>query len=201
MNDMERRLIELNDKLLELASRNVNTKEEIDEYLRALNMRHTPTTISSQPNADIINVNVFNDDDQPDCGSTGYTGSQGDIGYTGSQGDIGYTGSCSECECDACDIPSCITVHDDYDITQTDCYIGVESEEPITLTLPSGAADGKCVIIKLQMGPPIGNKKVTVLSEDACYIDGNTSVDLKLPYESMQLVKNDNQWNIISVYY
>ena len=45
------------------------------------------------------------------------------------------------------------------------------------------------------MEAPIGNRKVTVISQGTSTIDGSVSKILQNPWESIMLVYNNNNWN------
>lgn len=116
-------------------------------------------------------------------------GPQGPQGEPGPQGPQGET--CSG------DILPTISITTNYTATVNDVYIGVKPSQPTILTLPK-STDGKLVIIKLESGPPIGNKRVTVIGTGSDLIDGQNSITLENPYESLTLVYRNNTWNIIS---
>jgi hypothetical protein len=79
-----------------------------------------------------------------------------------------------------------IVVSENYTAKLTDFYIGTTNEKPITITLPSEAPKGTQYIIKLQIGAPVGNRKVTVKS--ATDLDNTSTVVLENPYESLQVL-------------
>ncbi len=85
----------------------------------------------------------------------------------------------------------------DYTITETDTYIGVNAKKAVKITLPTNPSEGIFYIIKLEMGPPIGNRKVTIITADGSTIDGNTSVVLQNPYEYINLIFRGNQWHLV----
>lgn len=131
--------------------------------------------------------------------SPGYTGSQGpdgSPGYTGSQGQlgpIGYTGSAGA------DAQQCtaILVSQDYTVNVGDYYIGVNSDGSVTITLPGSPPDCIEFIIKAQMGPPLGNRKVTITTSDGSTIDGGTDYTLVIPYQSVNVISQGGNWWII----
>jgi len=85
-----------------------------------------------------------------------------------------------------------ILISEDYETLKDDWYIGVKSEKPITIKLSNKAC---YLIIKLEMKAPIGNRKVTLTSNDL--IDGQPTYVLQEPYESISLIFKEG-WNIIS---
>lgn len=90
-----------------------------------------------------------------------------------------------------------VSVSEDYSVLEDDCYIGVDSGEPTTITLPSETEDGHIVTIKAEMGPPLGNRKVTIIVDGGGLIDGDTSIELTVPYSSITVLFNNGQWFII----
>ena len=88
-------------------------------------------------------------------------------------------------------------VNDDYEILATDCYIGVTSKGPVTLTLPPAPVEGKWIIIKLEMPAPIGTKKATITTSDGSLIDGVNNKTMQQAHESIQLLYRDLAWHKI----
>lgn len=128
-------------------------------------------------------------------GLTGPTGPQGETGPTGPQGPKGEPGTGAECiNC------SKTTVIDrDYSVKEDDYYIGCLNEKPINVILPSTPLEGIIYIIKLEIKPPVGNRKVTVKGNGK-QIDGTGSVVLENAYECLQVLFRDNSWHIITQY-
>lgn len=125
-------------------------------------------------------------------GSTGVTGQTGSSGSTGIQGATGITGATGPgFEC------ATKTVSDDYTIVVTDYYIGVDADEAVTITLPKKPEDCLEYIIKAQMGPPLGNRKVTIVPQGTATIDGVIEYEMTIPYESVTVISNDGNWWII----
>jgi hypothetical protein len=90
-----------------------------------------------------------------------------------------------------------ILVKADYESTSDDCYIGVNSSGPVTITLPVVVSDGHQIVVKSEMGPPVGNRKVTIATADGSLIDGNPTCVLSVPYESIHLIFRGFEWHII----
>jgi len=88
-------------------------------------------------------------------------------------------------------------VESDYTISEDDYYIGIIITGPITLSLPEYPSDGVEIIIKLEMPPPIGPRKVTVTTTDGSTIDGQDSIILTTPYQSITIISRDRQWFLI----
>ena len=88
-------------------------------------------------------------------GINGVDGTQGPQGEPGTPGAQGKTGSAAKLNCKK------ITIDQNYTVVKDDFYIGVNSVNPITITLPT---EFECeLVIKVEMGPPIGNRKITIL--------------------------------------
>jgi len=118
---------------------------------------------------------------QGDPGADGLTGPTGSQGPTGPQGS---TGGVSR---------NTVVVSEDYTAKLTDYYIGVNNEKPVTITLPDDAPKGTEYIVKLQIGAPVGNRKVTVKS--GTNIDSVTTIILTNPYEALQVLFQSS-WHI-----
>lgn len=123
-------------------------------------------------------------------GPQGIIGPQGVEGPQGPQGIEGPPGPKGDCKCN-----KTILISSDYQVLKSDWYIGVRTNKPIKILLEEFPKDGKEVIIKLEMGAPIGNRKVTVTSSSDT-IDNDSSVVLQNPYESLVLIYRSG-WNII----
>lgn len=92
---------------------------------------------------------------------------------------------------------STILVDSDYIAANTDCYIGVNSSGPVKITLPVPIENGKQIIVKAEMGSPIGTRKVTIVTSDGSLIDGSASRIITVPYGSSSFIARANTWNII----
>ena len=126
---------------------------------------------------------------QGESGSQGYQGENGTPGAQGSQGyqgAQGKTGSAAKLNCKK------ITIDSDYTVVKDDFYIGVNSINPITITLPT---EFECeLVIKVEMGPPIGNRKITIKSQNNQRIDGEDKLVLEIPYQYVTLIHNRDNW-------
>jgi len=124
-------------------------------------------------------------------GPEGPEGPRGPSGLIGPQGPEGPSG---ECDCNT----NTTLISTDYLVKNpSDYYIGVMCDNPITVTLPPNPQEGYQVIVKLEMGPPIGNRKVTITTNDGSLIDDVSSVTLKTPYEVIRLLYRGGNWHII----
>lgn len=186
----------------------------------------TPRMVPCQPSYcgsdnDTINV-VTNNNSEP--GPPGPVGPPGPPGLTGPQGPAGangvsvvdvYVGNpdcqlyivlsngtiinagnvCSNSE-SSCECGSLLVV-DSITLTKDNYYIGCRNEKPITITLPKDYK-GCGLVIKIENGPPIGNRKVTIVPGDNTKkIDGDSSYTMTIPYESVNLYCRDGNWFII----
>ena len=154
---------------------------------------------------DNINIVIGGDDCPNDCppgppGPPGEQGEQGEPGPPGEPGEQGEQGEPGEqgppgppgtCRC------SCILINRDYTATDYDYYIGVNSQEPVTVTLRNDVDDCTEYVIKAEMGPPLGNRKVTVKSEEPSLIDGNETYVIEVPYQSVNVIFRGGDWHII----
>jgi hypothetical protein len=73
-------------------------------------------------------------------------------------------------------------------------YIGANLAEESTLTLPLDPIDGTTYVIKLQMGPPIGNRKLKIVPQGGSKIDGLTQLILTVPYQYVTLTYVSGEW-------
>ena len=123
-------------------------------------------------------------------GASGATGSTGPEGPPGPPGATGATGNCS-CTCSA------RLVSQDYTATVDDYYIGVNSLGPTTITLPNNPPDCTEIIVKAEMGPPLGNRKVTVAAPAGSNIDGSSTYVIEVPYQSVNVLSRGGTWHIV----
>jgi hypothetical protein len=103
-------------------------------------------------------------------------------------------------KCDKCDDDrgcNTILVGENYGCESDDCYIGVHSLGPVTISLPVDCGDGHQIAVKAEMGPPLGNRKVTIKTLDGSLIDGSPTFVLSVPYQSVHLIRRGLNWHII----
>lgn len=190
MNALERRLIELNEVLLDLAAgKNVDTA--VLAKARQTLAGHKPE-LDLGPGNDTVIINNQDNNDCKECppGPPGPEGPQGPEGPIGPPGPPGPSG---ECYCNA------ILVTEDYTATSNDYYIGVKTPvgSPVTITLPPDSNTCQQIIVKAEMGPPLGNRKITVTTSDGSTIDDESSYIIEVPYQSIRLIRRGGNWNII----
>jgi hypothetical protein len=90
-----------------------------------------------------------------------------------------------------------ITVECSYAATDDDFYIGVNSEKSVTITLPTTRTNGKIIIIKAEMTPPLYNRKITIKSADGRTIDGYSELTISVSHDCKKLLFNGDKWHII----
>jgi hypothetical protein len=86
------------------------------------------------------------------------------------------------------------TITSDYTAQPDDCYIGCVLENAATLTLLNNVDPGTRYSIKLEFGAPVGTRKLTVRPELPALINGVTSIILTTPYQSLEVIYNNNNW-------
>lgn len=126
---------------------------------------------------------------QGEIGTNGDDGPMGPEGPQGAQGEVGPQGPPGS----LCDIPT-ITVKEDYILHTTDCYVGVNSTSSVTLILPDKVDNGKLYIVKSQMKPPMGNRKIRIIAGDDSKIDGYEDYVMTVSHDSVTLIRNDDEW-------
>jgi hypothetical protein len=106
----------------------------------------------------------------------------------GPPGPPGPAGTCKGC------VSSTITITEDYCASETNCYIGAQLKDKATVTLPSTVPTGTRYSIKLEFGAPVGNRKLTLQPEPPSLINGVTAITLTTPYESVNVIYNNDHW-------
>jgi len=125
---------------------------------------------------------------QGEKGDDGEKGPQGEKGERGPPGPPGPPGTCS---CKA------ILVKEDYHASCDDYYIGVYSDGPVTITLPNDCHDCTQIIVKSENKPPLGNRKITIVSPGTT-IDGYSDYVIQVSHESINLLFRGGEWHIIA---
>ena len=85
-------------------------------------------------------------------------------------------------------------VNSNYTATANDEYIGVNSANLVTITLPTGIA-GRQYIIKDEFGTGFGT--IDVVGTGGQLIDGSTPYSLLIPYSSITVVFRGTQWHVV----
>jgi hypothetical protein len=78
-----------------------------------------------------------------------------------------------------------------------DCYIGVNSTGPVTITLPADCSNSHQIIVKAEMGPPLGNRKITITTNDGSTIDGAADYVMEVPWQTVHLFCRGGNWYIV----
>jgi hypothetical protein len=214
MDSAERKLIDLYDLLAQYQR---SKDPNIFDSIHSVRTEITEILNSRSGGNDNININIDADCPDEPCppgppgppGPEGIQGLQGlqgiqgvqGIGVTGIQGLQGLQGiqgpsGSSEPGVCTCKCKS-ILVSTDYTATCDDYYIGVNSNEPVTISLPEVCTDCCEIIVKAEMGPPLGNRKVTVTTTDGSYIDGKDKYVMEVPYQSVNVFCRGGDWYII----
>ena len=212
MDSAERKLIDLYNLLSQYQRTGDQSLVGNIQTVRAeiSNMLNGPTDGN-----DNININIDGDNCPDEClpGPQGVQGIQGIQGVQGIQATEGTQGTggiqgiqgiqgppgppglvplvpCT-CKCKS------VLVSSDYTATCDDYYIGVNSNEPVIISLPANCTDCCEIIVKAEMGPPLGNRKVTVTTTDGSYIDGTDKYVIEVPYQSVNIFCRGGDWHII----
>lgn len=88
-------------------------------------------------------------------------------------------------------------VDNDYAATAEDYYIGVDTKKAITITLPALPDDGKIIIVKAEMKPPLGNRRITIEASDGSSIDGYSNFVICVSNEKARLIYRGHRWHVI----
>lgn len=132
---------------------------------------------------------------QGETGSQGPQGEPGPEGAAGPQGEPGPPGPPGPSSGDP--TVNTVSTGSDYYATETDCYIGIDSKEPSTVHLPADPEDGRIIIVKAEMSPPLGNRKITIVGQDGDLIDGYSNKVIQTSNESVTVIFHRGQWRII----
>ena len=177
MDSAERRLIDLYNLLAQYQRTNDPALED------SINSTRSEITAMLNDRSGGINKTIIKIDDRD-------TINHCNEGPPGPPGPPGEPGVCT-CKCKS------ILVSDDYTATCDDYYIGVNSNEPVTITLPEDCIDCCEIIVKAEMGPPLGNRKVTVTTSDGSLIDDDDEYIIEVPYDSINVICRGGDWHII----
>lgn len=90
-----------------------------------------------------------------------------------------------------------ILVDSNYTVVAGDYYVGVNSITATTITLPCNFEDCTEIIVKAEMGAPMGNRKITIITDGDCTIDGSSTYVIEVPYQSVRLLSRGSDWHII----
>lgn len=87
------------------------------------------------------------------------------------------------------------TVTSSYDVGPEDEYIGVNADKPTTINLPEETDNGRVIIVKAEMKPPIVHRTITIRAGEKG-IDGYSNRIIQVSNEVVSLVYN-NGWRLI----
>ena len=90
-----------------------------------------------------------------------------------------------------------ILVSDDYGCTNDDCYIGVNSDRSITITLPYYPGDGHQIAVKVEMATLAEGQIITIETNDDSTIDGALSYTMTEPWQAIHLFSRGGNWYIV----
>jgi hypothetical protein len=128
-------------------------------------------------------------------GTDGATGPKGPKGSTGDQGPEGPPGprgpDSGPCKCKT------KVISEDYTVEEDDYYIGVDSKEPVQITFPTDFKECVEIVVKAEMSPPLGNRKITLVSKSPGKIDGKETYVITVSYDSVNLIYRDGNWYTI----
>jgi hypothetical protein len=183
MDSAERKLIDLYNLLSQYQRSNDPKLESMIQVTRA-----EITKLLHQPPSGDVNILIDNEDnDDEECCTDDCP--PGPAGPPGPPGPVGPPGSNSRSHC--------ILINEDYTATEFDYYIGVNSEESVTVTLRDDLDFCIEYIVKVEMPPPIGNRKVIVKAEAPSLIDGEQTYIMTVPYESVRVFRRGGNWHVI----
>jgi hypothetical protein len=207
MDDIDRQLIEIRQALLK---QKTEKKAAPDDLMQQAHRSLSGLHINTGSGDDLVIISNIKSCDTPSQGeqgppgppgppgpqgepgppgTRGPRGPKGRRGPTGPQGPAGPSSNCCNC--------SAILVSSNYLVLDTDYYIGVSSNAPTTITLPVPIKDCVEIIVKAEMGPPLGNRKITVVTSDGSNIDSSNSYVLETPFEFVRFISRDNKWHIV----
>jgi len=186
MDSVERRLIELNDALIQIC---LKGKEAIPFAQQAMN--NVRTSLSNSRD----NYIVTSDDDI-------------NINFNCNNNTTNPDDPQQPPECNCCIQNTIIYEPEEnpneiynYSLSASTYYLGIRNAYgPTNVILPEASNElNKCPvkIIKLEMGPPIGTRRVTISSSDGALIDGQSDYILQTPYECVTLIHSGDDWFVI----
>lgn len=87
-------------------------------------------------------------------------------------------------------------VQTNYTVTHDDFYLGVDTNGPITITLPA-CDDGKQYIIKSEMKPPLLNRRIKIITADGSTIDGYVEHLISVSHDTLSVIRHRGNWHIL----
>ena len=227
MDGLERRLVELNQLLLSISQGKPAPEEAIQNAQQVVAGGRPVINTGAGDDTVIINTTTEEHCNPCPPGPPGPQGEKGDpgvsvvnaevipipgeliitlsdgtelnagsvIGPPGPQGEKGDPGDCEIIDCDC--LCNTKLISNNYQVVSEDYYIGVQSTGPITITLPPNCEDGSQFIIKAEMSPPLGNRKIKITTVDGSLIDGDFSYIINVAFHSVNLLHRGSAWHII----
>ena len=128
--------------------------------------------------------------------SSGIPSIEGPQGPQGEQGIPGPQGPPGDIRNSNIQLPIRV-IRESAEATSDDYYIGALLESESELKLPFNPVTGHCLVIKLQFGAPVGNRKLKIIAQGTSLINESSSFTLTTPYQSVTLIANDNIWYTI----
>jgi hypothetical protein len=113
------------------------------------------------------------------------------VGPVGPPGPIGAAGELAE--------PNFGTtlVSENYECTYDDCYIGVNSDRSIIITLPPHPGDGHQIAVKIEMAELNSGQTITIETDNVSTIDGALSYTMTEPWQSAHMFSRGGDWFIV----
>jgi hypothetical protein len=81
--------------------------------------------------------------------------------------------------------------------TNDEFYIAVDAAKASTIYLPTTPADGKIIIVKSEMRPPMGGRYITITTTDGSLIDGYDDTTITVSHDCKTLIFHNAGWHII----
>lgn len=188
MDTYSRKLLEIQQYINEHKTENMSALAVLD-MIKSLEITEPSININSVGGNNIINFNSDVENETINCGTSTPSANNDSSSDSGNDTE-GSDSSISTCN------KSVILINANYKVTSNDYYIGVNAEEPITITLPKSPTDGLEFIIKIE-GEMNGNKKVTIITEDGSKIDSDSSIILKTTHDKLRIIFRNPNWHII----
>jgi hypothetical protein len=76
-------------------------------------------------------------------------------------------------------------------------YIAVDGAKATTIYLPTAPSDGKIIIVKSEMRPPMGGRYITIATTDGSLIDGYDDTTITVSHDCKTLIFHNAGWHII----
>lgn len=90
-----------------------------------------------------------------------------------------------------------VSVSGSYFGRDTDFYIAVVATKASTIYLPVSVRDGKIIVVKSEMKPPMSGRYITVATVDGSLIDGYKEDTITVSHDSRTYLYNNGSWHKI----